>query len=575
MPRTTIEPVPPRLKRCGAPGAAPPKASSEHDSAMLAAILHACEDAILSLSPDGTITSWNAGAERILGYHSSEVIGKPKSALFPPDHMHEWLEMLDRLPQGSRTDTVETVRLHKCGIQIPVSVTTLPIFDMQGRLVGATVVMRDLSARRQSEALQREADRQRGEIEQLVRRQAELEEANTRMEVLATTDRLTGLSNRCAFQARVQQEVARARRYGTLVSVIRLDVDKFKQHIDSEGHAAGDAVICRVAEILRQTARTSDVIARYGGEEFAVLLPETNAEQAGIAGERYRYAIATTANLVREVTVSVGAATLLSTTPDADALLADADAALHCVHNRGHAGAKGADASGALSLESSHWFDGLLQNLLAAQTETLGTTSDQVQETLFRAYDATIESWSRILDLKDKETEGHSERVTDLMVRLVRHLNMNEREVQYARWGAWLHDIGKIATPDAILHKPGPLTDEEWVIMRRHTTEAYDMLKPIAFLGPAVDIPYCHHEKWNGTGYPRGLKGDEIPLLALLFAVIDVYDALCSDRPYHKAMPEPDVRDYLREQAGIHFDPRAVSAFLAMLEARDAERNAA
>jgi putative nucleotidyltransferase with HDIG domain len=161
------------------------------------------------------------------------------------------------------------------------------------------------------------------------------------------------------------------------------------------------------------------------------------------------------------------------------------------------------------------------------------------------------------------------------MVRLVRHQGKSHREIQYAKWGALLHDIGKMAIPDHILHKPGSLTDEEWVIMRQHTTVSYETLEAIEFLGPALDIPYCHHEKWNGTGYPRGLKGDEIPLMARLFAVIDVYDALTSDRPYRRAWPEDRVRAHLQEQVGSHFDPRAVSAFLSMLEEHCATRQAA
>jgi len=161
-------------------------------------------------------------------------------------------------------------------------------------------------------------------------------------------------------------------------------------------------------------------------------------------------------------------------------------------------------------------------------------------------------------------TERHSVRVTDLMVRLTRHLGMSKDEIAFARCGAWLHDIGKLAVPPEILYKPGPLTEEEWQVMRQHPAIAYEMLAPIPFLGPALDIPYCHHERWDGSGYPRRLKGEEIPLTARLFAVVDVYDALCSARPYRAGWPEHEVRDYLRANAGIQFDPQAVQAFLKM-----------
>jgi len=181
---------------------------------------------------------------------------------------------------------------------------------------------------------------------------------------------------------------------------------------------------------------------------------------------------------------------------------------------------------------------------------------------LMLAYDATIEGWSHAMDLRDKETEGHTLRVTELTERLARTMGMSEAEIIHVRRGALLHDMGKMGIPDAILLKPDKLTDEEWVIMRRHPQFAYDMLSPITYLRPALDIPYCHHEKWDGTGYPRGLKGEQIPLAARIFAVIDVYDALTSDRPYRKAWPREKVIEHIKAGAGSHFDPKVVEAFI-------------
>jgi putative nucleotidyltransferase with HDIG domain len=182
------------------------------------------------------------------------------------------------------------------------------------------------------------------------------------------------------------------------------------------------------------------------------------------------------------------------------------------------------------------------------------------------AYDATIEGWSRALDLRDKETEGHTQRVTEMTESLARTLGVEGETLLHVRRGALLHDIGKMGVPDAILLKPGPLTEEEWVIMRKHPTYAYEMLSPIAYLKPALDIPYCHHEKWDGTGYPRRLKGEEIPLSARAFAVVDVWDALRSDRPYRPRWPEEKVLEHIREQTGKHFDPHVVEAFFQLLK---------
>ena len=178
------------------------------------------------------------------------------------------------------------------------------------------------------------------------------------------------------------------------------------------------------------------------------------------------------------------------------------------------------------------------------------------------AYDATIEGWSAALDLRDKETEGHSLRVTEMTMQLARSLGIGEAELVHVRRGALLHDIGKMGVPDTILLKPDKLTDEEWVLMRKHPQLAFDMLAPITYLKPALDVPYCHHEKWDGTGYPRGLKGEEIPLSARIFAVVDVYDALISDRPYRRAWTREKTISHIGEQAGSHFDPEVVKVFL-------------
>jgi HD-GYP domain-containing protein (c-di-GMP phosphodiesterase class II) len=178
------------------------------------------------------------------------------------------------------------------------------------------------------------------------------------------------------------------------------------------------------------------------------------------------------------------------------------------------------------------------------------------------AYDTTIEGWSRALDLRDKETEGHSQRVTSMTVDLARAMGVGESELVHLRRGALLHDIGKMGVPDSILLKPGPLTEEEWTSMRRHPQHAYDLLSPIVYLHLSLDIPYAHHEKWDGSGYPLGLKGEQIPLAARIFAVADVYDALLSDRPYRPAWTRERTLAYIAAQSGIYFDPQVVKTFL-------------
>ncbi len=190
---------------------------------------------------------------------------------------------------------------------------------------------------------------------------------------------------------------------------------------------------------------------------------------------------------------------------------------------------------------------------------------EQAQQSLEQSYEATLEGWARALDLRDRSTEQHTARVADLATELARAMGLGEPELTYLRRGALLHDIGKMGIPDGILLKPGPLDPAEWAIMRQHPRYAFDLLAPIKHLEPVLDIPYCHHEKWDGSGYPRGLKHEEIPLTARIFAVADVWDALTSNRPYREAWSQERALAYLRDQSGVHFDPAVVAAFETLL----------
>lgn len=206
-----------------------------------------------------------------------------------------------------------------------------------------------------------------------------------------------------------------------------------------------------------------------------------------------------------------------------------------------------------------------LQAAIAIDNAALFENLERSNLELVMAYDSTIEGWSRALDYRDKETEGHSQRVTELTVKICQAMGMTDRELTHVRWGALLHDIGKLGVPDNVLFKAGNLSDDEWKIMKRHPVLAYELLEPIRYLGPAVDIPYCHHEKWDGTGYPRGLKDEQIPLAARIFSIVDVWDALGSDRPYRAAWSKEKIIRYLNERTGKDFDPRVTEIFFKLL----------
>jgi putative nucleotidyltransferase with HDIG domain len=211
--------------------------------------------------------------------------------------------------------------------------------------------------------------------------------------------------------------------------------------------------------------------------------------------------------------------------------------------------AQGRDEIGVLAESFNHMLDSL----------------NESKQELLDAYEKTIEGWARATDLRDHETEGHSRRVAELTVALARKMGIGEEALVDIRRGALLHDIGKIAVPDSILLKAGRLTNEQLAIMRKHPERAREFIQQIGFLKPALTIPYCHHERWDGTGYPRGLKGTQIPLEARIFAVVDVWDALISDRPYREAMAPESAMAYIVEQSGRHFDPSVVAAFQKLM----------
>jgi len=218
-------------------------------------------------------------------------------------------------------------------------------------------------------------------------------------------------------------------------------------------------------------------------------------------------------------------------------------------------------------LHGAEWLDFLKamasKAAIAIDNSTLFDDLQRSNTELAQAYDATIEGWSRAMELRDNVTEGHTQRVTHLAVKLARLFGLSDAELAQVRWGALLHDIGKMGIPDSILLKPEKLTGPEWEVMRKHTIFAYEMLSPIRYLRQALDIPCSHHEKWDGTGYPFGLKGEQIPLVARIFAVADVWDALRSDRHYRTSWSVQKVHKHLQSLAGTHFDPHVVEVCLA------------
>lgn len=363
---------------------------------------------------------------------------------------------------------------------------------------------------------------------------------------LSILDPLTNVYNRRGLLEVCRQRTGWHLGEVQTMSALMVDIDHFKRVNDVFGHLAGDQVLQGVARECAAIIRERDVVVRYGGEEFCILLHQIHLDHAFAIAERIRSRIEEMVfqydgNEIK-VTISIGVASDDLTIDHIDKLISKADQALYQAKDRGR------------NQVSKHDIMPEARN----GTGPMKSGNDLIRD----IYEETIWGWVKTLELRDKETEGHARRVADVTVLLAQKLGFTSVELEHIRRGALLHDIGKIAIPDDILFKPGRLSDSEWVVMRQHPIYAYELLNPISFLRPAVDIPYCHHEHWDGSGYPRGLSGTDIPLNARIFTIVDVWDALHSDRRYRAAWHDEQICSYLLEQKGRLFDPELVDLFI-------------
>lgn len=469
--------------------------------------------AILMLDPQGRIESWNSGAERITGYNAQTIVGEHVARLYPDTDVVRGAPVND-LALAAKTGRFEdeAKRVRQDGRLFWASIIIWALRDNDQRLCGFSVVIRDITERKQA------AERDHQQIQRLA--------------ALRTIDlAITGsLDVQVSLNVVLDQVI-------TQLGVDAAAVLLLNQDTYTLEYAAGRGF--RHQSITRSRLRLGEGFAGRAALERRTIYLDCIAE----AGSQFVRADL----LCDEHMVSYAVVPLV------------AKGQIHGVLEVFHRTVFQADpewqnflealaGQAAIAIDSASMFDSLQRSNLA----------------LALAYDTTLEGWSRALDLRDKETEGHTRRVTQLTLEMARALGIEQDELVHIRRGALLHDIGKMGIPDNILLKPGPLTDGEWTIMREHPRYAYELLAPIRFLRPALDIPYCHHERWDGSGYPRGLRGEQIPLAARIFSVVDVWDALTSDRPYRAGWSSERTAAYLRERAGTHFDPAMVEAFLSI-----------
>jgi PAS domain S-box-containing protein len=483
--------------------------------ARFAGVLDATAEAIIAINEDQRIVLFNASAERIFGYTAAEAHGQPLDMLLPQRlieaHQH-YMSTFVATPDSSRSISEpqgEFVGRRKDGTEFPLeaSIATLS----QERETIFTVFLQDISARKQADL----------QIQRQLQRLAALRAID-----LAIT---ASLDLRVTLNVVLDQVI-------THLAVDAANVLLLDPYMQTLDYAAGRGF--RTTALHHTQLRLGEGYAGLAALERRLIHIPSLGDAEG-----FRRA----SLFLEEGFVSYYGVPLVAK--------GQVQGVLEVFHRTSLAA-------------DQEWHDFLEtlggQAAIAIDNATLFDDLQQANRELIRAYDTTLEGWSRALDLRDKETEGHTQRVTELTVRLARALGISGEELLQIRRGALLHDIGKMGVPDGILLKPGPLTEEEWVSMRKHPGYAYELLAPIGFLRPALEIPYCHHEKWDGTGYPRGLRGEQIPRAARIFAVIDVWDAMRSDRPYRKGRPEAEVRDHIQSLAGTHFDPTIVQAFLEL-----------
>ncbi|MBN1869510.1 MAG: diguanylate cyclase [Candidatus Omnitrophica bacterium] len=385
---------------------------------------------------------------------------------------------------------------------------------------------------------------------------------------LSIKDDQTKLYNYRYLMERLAAEANRARRYGTPLSVLMLDIDYFKSINDVYGHFCGDNILKEFAQCLKDIARTVDIVARYGGEEFVIVLPDTPKEGVVIFAERLLDAIGKhlfdpEGKKIR-LSVSIGIASFQEDGSDAktaSGLINLADKAL--LHAKEMGGNKLCTSKDVGKDIADMVEKGEKENVVELRKK-LSRMADRVARNLLES----VYAFSKNIKARDFNTGEHSEKMVSIVTRIGEELKLSSAAIKILGQAAILHDLGKVGIPDEILHKKGKLSNAEYEIIKRHTQIGAEILRPIHFLDALIPVILYHHERFDGLGYPDGLKGKDIPLGARIVALADVYEVLVSDRPYRKAYSEKDALDIIRKGSGTQFDPEIVDVFIAVMQAR-------
>lgn len=490
------------------------RARTEHDlresEEKYRTLIETANDAVFIIDAEtGTILDANKMAGDLLGLPRDKIIGLHQRAIHPEEDADRCAKILDDALKGGGVIAGDICVFHREGRKIPVEVS-VTVVERGGKWIIQSF-FRDITRRKGAEDL--------------------AQERLERLRALHAIDLIISSS--------LDLHVTLTEFLDLVVSQLKVDAADIlllNPHTQTLEYAAGRGF--RTNGIQQSRPRLGEGIAGLAAlEHRSIGIPNLLAPESGFVRAQL---------LVNEGFIAYSVVPLMAK--------GQVKGVLEVLHR----------APLVLDEEWQRFLEALAaQAAIAIDNATLFDELQRSNIDLMLAYDATLEGWARALDLRNKETERHTERVTKMTLRLARTMGISDKELVHMRRGALLHDIGKIGVPDSVLLKPGPLTDEEWLMMRKHPVSAFEMLRPIAYLRPALDIPYAHHEHWDGTGYPRGLKEEHIPLAARIFAVADIWDAMTDEkRPYRKAMSNDAVREHIRTLSGTQLDPKVVDAFL-------------